>query len=647
MTRFYNRHPTEVVPELELDQTSELSRHIRYWTTLVWSRRFGVLFRSLLAKTKVTERLALLEDGQRHLADLNQLTDYCLEQLVRGNLSLTQLVEHLQQLLNEEIKAAQDKNLHTLATDRSSVKVLTMHTSKGLEFPVVFVVATGTDKQAQLGISSWIDSERKQRVIKADKETMASLFAEEMKGQNDIPTWRLLGKTAAEKLQKAQNPTPKTRKKKGDPIEDPPEKEAPLRLVLQNSLEVGDLASLQKVKERRRLLYVALTRPQLLLFVPAQVDEIVKKDEAIDWERCEPTKSPDQDLTPRLLALLKQGSLVCFDENKWAKLAVQSSAQKNIPLPLQSPELVLAAQAAQGVRHSIQDLGLAKLVVRQTSYSELSQKQTVHERTVEPAEEEDVRDPISANDERAPSHLPGSAETGNALHLVIEECLGMDSLEWVVPGQDSPPGVIASMQKELARGGALRTLRTPEEKDLAQQVALRMVRGAFADSLSLKELGVNAPLRLADLPKPNRRAELEFQMRATAGWVHGFMDLVFRLPIEGAGHPWRYFVLDWKSNRLADYSLPRIAESIVESHYNLQARLYCHALHVHLQKLLGAEYSAERNLGGAVYVYLRGYELQEHVDPWLYPADPQADADYVQELLATAFDVNNEEYDHD
>jgi len=80
-----------------------------------------------------------LADGQRHLADLRQVSDYCIEKLYRGNVSLEQLVEHLGRLLAEEESAGQDKNLFMLSTDKSSVRVLTMHAAKGLEFPVVFV----------------------------------------------------------------------------------------------------------------------------------------------------------------------------------------------------------------------------------------------------------------------------------------------------------------------------------------------------------------------------------------------------------------------------------------------------------------------------------------------------------------------------
>jgi|GEM_PF-722513 len=646
LTRFYNLHPTSIVPEQELDQHSELSRHLRAWTALAEQRRYGVLFRTLSANTRIAERLAQLEDGERHLADLRQLTDYSIEQLVRGNLSVGQLVEHLQLLFDEDVKAGQDKNLHTLATDRSSVKVLTMHTSKGLEFPVVFVVTTGTDKSNPEAIWSWIDDERKQRVLAANKSSLADLFQKEMQGVSDAATWKLLSRTEAEKRAKAELTTPKVRRKKNDPVEDVNQEEQPVRLVLQNSLGVEDLSRLQRVQERRRLLYVALTRPQLLLIVPAQVDSYTCVGDDVDWDRCEPTKVPDQDLTPRLLALLKAGHLARFNSSDWLDLPSRSLAQNTAVLPVVSAQWTRAALAGDVVRQNISDLQLAERVVRQTSYSELSQKQTVHDRAIEPAEEE-FHDSTASGDERAPSKLPGSAETGNALHLVIEECLGMNSLAWVESGQDTPAEIIASMQKELAKGGALRKLHTEEERDLAHQAAVQMVRGAFNDTLHLELLGVEKPVRLAELARSHRRAELEFQMRATAGWVHGFMDLVFRLPLEGPGHPWRYFVLDWKSNRLVDYSIARISESIVESHYDLQARLYCHALHMHLQNLLGAAYNAERNLGGAVYVYLRGYETQEHVDPWLYPCDPESDANYVRELLGSAFHSNVEEYSHD
>ncbi len=104
-------------------------------------------------------------------------------------------------------------------------------------------------------------------------------------------------------------------------------------------------------------------------------------------------------------------------------------------------------------------------------------------------------------------------------------------------------------------------------------------------------------------------ATLEF---ASRGFLTGSIDLVFR---QGE----RWWVLDWKSNWLgerdasgapvacgpAHYGVAAMAELMASSHYPLQAHLYLVALHRYLRWRLPG-YSPERHLGGYAYVFLRG-----------------------------------------
>ena len=104
-------------------------------------------------------------------------------------------------------------------------------------------------------------------------------------------------------------------------------------------------------------------------------------------------------------------------------------------------------------------------------------------------------------------------------------------------------------------------------------------------------------------------AGLEF---ASRGFLTGSIDLVFR---QGE----RWWVLDWKSNWLgerdgtgavvacgpAHYGAEAMASLMAASHYPLQAHLYLVALHRYLRWRLPG-YSPERHLGGYAYVFLRG-----------------------------------------
>jgi exodeoxyribonuclease V beta subunit len=90
--------------------------------------------------------------------------------------------------------------------------------------------------------------------------------------------------------------------------------------------------------------------------------------------------------------------------------------------------------------------------------------------------------------------------------------------------------------------------------------------------------------------------------RQSRGMLQGFIDLVFT-------HNDRFYILDWKSNHLgmktSDYNQDTMHESMCRSAYILQYHLYTLALD-RLLKVRLPGYSYEKNFGGVLYLYLRG-----------------------------------------
>ena len=82
--------------------------------------------------------------------------------------------------------------------------------------------------------------------------------------------------------------------------------------------------------------------------------------------------------------------------------------------------------------------------------------------------------------------------------------------------------------------------------------------------------------------------------------------------IANAGTPEapRWLVVDWKSNHLGPtaehYGPDPLARAMRQHHYLLQAHLYLAGLHRHLSVRLGERYDYDRDVGGAAYVFLRG-----------------------------------------
>ncbi|PIQ50881.1 MAG: exodeoxyribonuclease V subunit beta, partial [Comamonadaceae bacterium CG12_big_fil_rev_8_21_14_0_65_59_15] len=93
-------------------------------------------------------------------------------------------------------------------------------------------------------------------------------------------------------------------------------------------------------------------------------------------------------------------------------------------------------------------------------------------------------------------------------------------------------------------------------------------------------------------------ARAPLQPRQLQGMLTGFMDLVLL-------HQGRYYVLDYKSNKLPDYAAAQLQHAMLAHRYDVQATLYLLALHRLLKARL-ADYDYDRHVGGALYVFLRG-----------------------------------------
>ncbi|MDD4947627.1 MAG: exodeoxyribonuclease V subunit beta, partial [Gallionella sp.] len=119
-----------------------------------------------------------------------------------------------------------------------------------------------------------------------------------------------------------------------------------------------------------------------------------------------------------------------------------------------------------------------------------------------------------------------------------------------------------------------------------------------ANYMEAKE--IDAQCRQYLLPGVERPGLVERQLH---GMLMGFADLVFE-------HQGKYWVLDYKSNHLGEddavYDHDALAHAMAEHRYDVQAAIYLLALHRLLKQRLGNSYRPEDHLGGAVYLFLRG-----------------------------------------
>ena len=117
---------------------------------------------------------------------------------------------------------------------------------------------------------------------------------------------------------------------------------------------------------------------------------------------------------------------------------------------------------------------------------------------------------------------------------------------------------------------------------------------------------------------------------AADGFMTGSADLVAR-------RDGRWWVVDWKSNRLGSdagaYGADALAETMRERHYGLQLVLYTLGLHRYLRtRIDGYDYDA--HVGGATYVFLRGLADDDPAAGLFTHRPPRALVDALDALLS-------------
>ncbi|KOC30129.1 exodeoxyribonuclease V subunit beta [Comamonas testosteroni] len=160
-----------------------------------------------------------------------------------------------------------------------------------------------------------------------------------------------------------------------------------------------------------------------------------------------------------------------------------------------------------------------------------------------------------------------------------------DVLQWLRAVVHQPLAPLGVSLSQLGQGDAL----LPE---MEFWLPARRLSAPRIDALCRRHI-------LAGQPRP------ALPERELHGMLMGFADLVFH-------HGGRYWVLDYKTNHLgqdgAAYTPQALEQAMLEHRYDVQAALYLLALHRLLQSRLGAAYDPREQLGGALYFFLRGLD---------------------------------------
>jgi exodeoxyribonuclease V beta subunit len=137
LTCFFGIPPQELVKAQDLPSRHPARELYQRWLGHAERRQWSALFQSLLEETGLLFRDAAALDAERRLASFRHLLG-TLEQVGHGdNRDLLSLLDWIE--ARRQDSSASDANQHPVDTQRPRVKIMTIHASKGLEFPIVFL----------------------------------------------------------------------------------------------------------------------------------------------------------------------------------------------------------------------------------------------------------------------------------------------------------------------------------------------------------------------------------------------------------------------------------------------------------------------------------------------------------------------------
>lgn len=207
---------------------------------------------------------------------------------------------------------------------------------------------------------------------------------------------------------------------------------------------------------------------------------------------------------------------------------------------------------------------------------------------------------------------------GNVVHEALEHT---DFAAWAGwrSGAPAPEGQAQVLRRALREEGYA-------DADLDDGVDVLVPLVGHTLTVALPEGGA-----LHSLPADDRRAEIEFHFAMQPTAVPGLLELLHRFGIVPARRGFgtrqqleglmtgkidltyvregRWYVLDYKSNRLPGYTPALLAAAMRHSEYDLQALIYTVALHRWLRFRLGTGYDYERDMGGIRYLFCRGLDV--------------------------------------
>jgi len=538
-----------------------LERFKRYHE--LWRERgFMKMFRQWLSSEGVRGRLLALRDGERRLTNLLQLSEILHRETAEGNLGMTGLLKWLAAQRRQEGLVREEHQMR-LESDDNAVKIITVHKSKGLEYPVVFCPF------------AWDG---------ADIRKTPFLFHDE--GADRLPVCDL----GSERVD-----------------------------------ENREYAVRELLGENIRLLYVALTRARnRCYFVWGRFNQA---GTSAPFYLLHGRQQPTADgFIPAMVKDFKALSDKDMFEEV-VELAGQSGGCLSVSIMPEGRSFPHSRSAGEKEMLACRTFGgRIDRSWKVTSFSFLvsGRPQSTDLPDHDSLAAEDAPGPFTGAGEDAGRRITGDildfprgARAGTCLHALMER------LDFRNRDDETTSLTIRNVLTEHGfdpdwEGAVLRMFNKMIDCPLdAAPDPLKL--SSIGSNERMDEMGFYFPLRpispqslsglfadcgIGGIPDVVREQMGRLRFSTTSGYMRGFMDMIFR-------HRDRYFLVDWKSNYLGDrlesYNREAISGIMSGSFYFLQYHLYTVALHRYLDaRLPGYEYG--RHFGGVYYLFLRGLD---------------------------------------
>ncbi len=541
------------------------------------------------------------DGGERSLSNYFQIAE--IVQSVNSKVvgSNAQLLWFKELVLNNKGELSEDVTKKHLESEQSLVKVMTIHKSKGLEFPIVFTpYESGFMALKSKDSAIYYDPDSKQVSYALDREN------------------KIIGKS------------------------------------------VKDLVEVAALQEQERLLYVALTRAKLANFItlPSCVSlerkpyqsplkkliSLVSKDDSAD-SKGKPSKRTTKKSKDKEVEIDTTKDVVVADPQPTLKAVENPELFKKLETVELDESIKVQNSISQDCSVSSLDKGAVDNSFTVTSYSAITSgahndmfasSADEKETSVEDGDSDDSKDKDLIN-----FNFAKGSTAGSFLHKLMEIVLAKDDVDKAdkdslynfvnsqlkydfyhlvsKPGddEDTKNEKIVALSQWLydilnanllpkAKDGNQVKLSNLKAFDCARELdyflpckdfKVRVLNGICHDfyESEVKAFELTSIPELPDLKKSNFK-----------GFMNGSLDLVAKFVTETGP---KFYMIDYKSNYLGNsysrYTQQKILKSIFESRYDVQILFYSLALYRFLKTSL-PNFSYENDFGGVMYLYLRG-----------------------------------------